>query len=32
MHFNIIPGDIPLPLPTMGLDFMEPFFHGLLIV
>jgi cytochrome c len=32
MHFKIIPGDIPLPLPTMGLDFMEPFFHGLLIV
>lgn len=31
MHFKIIPGDIPLPLPTMGLDFMEPFFHGLLI-
>lgn len=30
--FRIIPGDIPLPLPTMGLDFMEPFFHGLLIV
>lgn len=30
--FKIIPGDIPLPLPTMGLDFMEPFFHGLLIV
>ncbi len=32
MQFNIIPGDIPLPLPTMGLDFMEPFFHGLLVV
>jgi cytochrome c len=32
MHFNIIPGDIPLPLPTMGLDFVESFFHGLLIV
>lgn len=32
MDFKIIPGDIPLPLPTMGLDFMEPFFHGLLIV
>lgn len=31
-EFKIIPGDIPLPLPTMGLDFMEPFFHGLLIV
>jgi len=30
--FRIIPGDIPLPLPTMGLDFMEPFFHGLLVV
>ncbi|HOY86863.1 MAG: c-type cytochrome [Methylotenera sp.] len=30
--FKIIPGDIPLPLPTMGLEFMEPFFHGLLIV
>lgn len=29
--FRIIPGDIPLPLPTMGLDFMEPFFHGLLV-
>lgn len=32
MKFNIIPGDIPLPLPTGGLEFMEPFFHGLLIV
>lgn len=31
-EFNIIPGDIPLPLPTGGLEFMEPFFHGLLIV
>jgi cytochrome c len=30
--FKIIPGDIPLPLPTMGLEFMEPFFHGLLVV
>lgn len=32
MKFNIIPGDIPLPLPTGGLEFMEPFFHGLLVV
>jgi cytochrome c len=32
MKFNIIPGDIPLPLPTGGVELMEPFFHGLLVV
>ncbi|MDP8566833.1 c-type cytochrome [Methylophilus aquaticus] len=32
MKFNIIPGDIPLPLPTGGLEFMEPVFHALLVV
>jgi cytochrome c len=32
MKFNIIPGDIPLPLPTGGFEFMEPVFHALLVV
>lgn len=32
MSFNIIPGDIPLPLPTAGLEFLNYVFHGLLVV
>lgn len=32
MNFNMIPNDIPLPLPDGGLSFMEPFFHILLVV
>jgi cytochrome c len=29
---QIIPGDIPLPLPTGGLEFLNYVFHGLLVV
>lgn len=32
MDFKIIPGDIPLPLPTGGLEFLSYVFHGLLVV
>jgi cytochrome c len=32
MNFNFIPGDIPLPLPTGGLEFLNYVFHGLLVV
>lgn len=32
MDFKIVPGDIPLPLPTGGLEFLELIFHGLLVV
>ena len=32
MDFKFIPGDIPLPLPTGGLDFLLYVFHGLLVV
>ena len=30
--FKFIPGDIPLPLPTGGLEFLHYVFHGLLVV
>jgi cytochrome c len=29
---QIIPGDIPLPLPTGGLELLDATFHGLLVV
>jgi cytochrome c len=32
MNFNILPGDIPLPLPTGGIDALDYVFHGLLVV
>jgi len=32
MSFKMIPNDIPLPLPDLGLSFMEPVFQGLLVV
>src|SRR5512145_119498 len=32
MTFNFIPGDIPLPLPTGGLEFLNYVFQGLLVV
>ncbi|MBF0417869.1 MAG: cytochrome C [Magnetococcales bacterium] len=32
MDFNFIPGDIPLPLPTGGFEFLHYVFHGLLVV
>lgn len=32
MNFKMIPNDIPLPLPDLGLSFMEPAFHILLVV
>ncbi|MBF0098475.1 MAG: cytochrome C [Magnetococcales bacterium] len=32
MDFKFIPGDIPLPLPTGGLEFLHYIFHGLLVV
>ncbi len=32
MNFKFIPGDIPLPLPTGGFEFLYYVFHGLLVV
>lgn len=32
MEFKFIPGDIPLPLPTGGLEALNYIFHGLLVV
>lgn len=32
MDFKFIPGDIPLPLPTGGLELFTYVFHGLLVV
>jgi cytochrome c len=32
MNFQIIPGDVPLPLPTGGLAFFDWLFHILLVV
>jgi|WetSurMetagenome_2_1015567.scaffolds.fasta_scaffold26618_3 cytochrome c len=32
MNFKMIPNDIPLPLPDMGLSFIEPVFQALLVV
>jgi cytochrome c len=29
---HIIPGDIPLPLPTGGLELLDAIFHGLLVI
>ena len=32
MHFNLIPNDIPLPIPTGGLEIVDIVFHVLLVV
>lgn len=32
MNFNFIPNDIPLPIPTGGLEFVDVVFHVLLVV